>query len=196
MATLTTDVKKFKGGSITDCFEKWANIAQDQFVLNIVKFGLTMKFTELPVCKIAFLANSSLVETEIIDVAISKLLCKDVIVNFTREPSDNVSRIIRMTKKDCNYRMILTLKMFNEVLKFKHCELESIEGSLDLITDSCYFGSVDFKDRYYSILIHENYQKYLKLFWKEKYYQYIVLPNGFSPAIRVFTKVLTPSLNI
>ena len=48
------------------------------------------------------------------------------------------------------------------------------------------------KDAYYSIPIHENYQKYLKLFWKEEYYQYIVLPNGFSPAVRVFTKVLTP----
>ena len=30
------------------------------------------------------------------------------------------------------------------------------------------------------------------MFWKEAYYQYIALPNGFSPAVRVFTKVLTP----
>ena len=44
-----------------------------------------------------------------------------------------------------------------------------------------------------SIPIHENYQRYLRLFWKEEYYQYIVLLNGFSPAVRVFTKVLTPS---
>ena len=90
--------------------------------------------------------------------------------------------------------MILNLKTFNELLKFKHCKLESIENALDLITEDCYFGStVDLKDAYYSIHIHENYQKYLKLFWKEEYYQYIILPNGFSPAVRVFTKVLTPS---
>ena len=30
------------------------------------------------------------------------------------------------------------------------------------------------------------------MFWKEAYYQYIALPNGFSPIVRVFTKVLTP----
>ena len=30
------------------------------------------------------------------------------------------------------------------------------------------------------------------MFWKEEYYQYIVLCNGFSPAARVFTKVSTP----
>ena len=88
--------------------------------------------------------------------------------------------------------MILNLKAFNEILKFMHCKLESIEDALDLITESCYFGSVDLKDAYYSIPIHENYQKYLKLFWKEACYQYITLSNGFSPAVRIFTKVLTP----
>ena len=37
------------------------------------------------------------------------------------------------------------------------------------------------------------FMKITKLFWKEEYYQHIVLPNGYSPAVRVFTKVLTPS---
>ena len=39
MATLRGDVEKFKGGNITNFSGKWANITQDQFVLNIVKFG-------------------------------------------------------------------------------------------------------------------------------------------------------------
>ena len=32
------------------------------------------------------------------------------------------------------------------------------------------------------------------MFWKEEYYQYIVLPNGFSSDVRVFIKVLIPPL--
>ena len=36
METLRADVEKIKGGNI-NCFEKWANITQDQFVLNIVR---------------------------------------------------------------------------------------------------------------------------------------------------------------
>ena len=36
METLRADVEKFKGSNITNCFEKWANITQDQSVLNIV----------------------------------------------------------------------------------------------------------------------------------------------------------------
>ena len=88
--------------------------------------------------------------------------------------------------------MILNLKSFNKFLKFKHCKLESIENALDLIKEGCYFGSVDLEDAYYGIRIHKIYRKYLKSFWKEEYYQYIVLRNWFSPAVKVFTKVLTP----
>ena len=36
MVTLRVDVEKFKGGNITNCFEKWANITRDQFVLYIL----------------------------------------------------------------------------------------------------------------------------------------------------------------
>ena len=49
--TLQADMQKFKGGNITNCSEKWTNITQDQFVLNIVKFGLTKEFAEVPVCQ-------------------------------------------------------------------------------------------------------------------------------------------------
>ena len=100
--------------------------------------------------------NFSPVETEIIDAEISKLLSKGIIVNTRREPNDYVSSIFT--------RMILNLKTFNEFLKFKHCKLDSIEDALELITEGCYFGSVDLKDTYYSITIHGDYQKYLKFF--------------------------------
>ena len=33
MVTLRVDVEKFKGGNMTNCFEKWANITQDQFFI-------------------------------------------------------------------------------------------------------------------------------------------------------------------
>ena len=89
-------------------------------------------------------------------------------------------------------RMILNLKTFNGLLKFIQHKLESVKDALDLITESCFFGSVELKDASYTIPFHENYQEYLKLFWKKEHYQYIVLTNGFSPALRIFTNFLTP----
>ena len=43
-----------------------------------------------------------------------------------------------------------------------------------------------------AFLFMKKYQKYLKLFWKEEHCQYIVPTNGFSPAVRVYAKVLIP----
>ena len=76
MATLRADMETFKGGNITNCFEKWPNITQNQFVLNIVQFGLTMEFSEVPVCQFVPPLNFSPVETKIIDSEMSKLLIK------------------------------------------------------------------------------------------------------------------------
>ena len=90
--------------------------------------------------------------------------------------------------------MILKLKIFNDFLKFKHYKLESVEHALDLITEGWLFGSVELKDAYYSIPINDSYQKHLKLFWKEEYCQNIVLPNEFSPAVRVITNVFDSSI--
>ena len=168
METLRLKMQKCKGGNITNCYEKWANITQDQFVLIIVKFCLTMEFAEVLVCQFVPPLNFSSVETEIIDAEISKLFSEGVILNTAREPNDYVSRIFTRTKKDSNCIMILKLKTFNEFSKFKHCKLESIEDAPDLITEGCYFGSIDLKDAYYSIPIHKNYEKYLRLFWKEE----------------------------
>ena len=128
-----------------------------QFVLNIVKLGLTMEFAEVTVCQFVPLLNFSPVETEIIEAEISKLLSKGVVVNTNREHNDYVCRIFARTKKDGNYRMILNLKTINEFLKFKHCRLESIKDALDLITEGCSFELVDLKDACYSIPIHEFY---------------------------------------
>ena len=77
-----------------------------------------------------------------------------------------------------------------------HCKLESIEDALNLITEGCYFASVDLKDAYYRIPIHEDFQKYLKMYWGNYFFKYTVLPNDFAPAVWEFTKVMSHLLNI
>ena len=58
---------------------------------------------------------------------------------------------------------------------FKHCKLELIDNALDLVTENCYFGSVDLKYAYYSIPRNTFNQKSLKLFCINLFYQYILL---------------------
>ena len=50
-------------------------------------------------------------------------------------------------------------------------------------------ASVDLKDAFFTIPTNEAYQKYFIFEWLEKIYKFIAMPNGFSHAMRVFTKV-------
>ena len=79
--------------------------------------------------------------------------------------------------------MILDQKTFNGFSNFKHFKLELVENALYLITEGCYFGFAELKDQFYTIPIYENYQN-------------ILLTNGSSPALRVFTNAWHLHLNI
>ncbi len=51
-------------------------------------------------------------------------------------------------------------------------------------------ASIDLQDAYYSVLVSEAYQKYLKFSWKGN--QFTCLANGLATAPCIFTKLLKP----
>ena len=53
-------------------------------------------------------------------------------------------------------------------------------------------ASVDLKDAFYSIHVHKDHQKYFKFCWKNIFYEFKGMPNGYGPAMRLVTKVLKP----
>ena len=91
-----------------------SNITQGQFVLNIVKFGLTVEFAEVPVCQFVPPMNFSPVETEITDAEISKLLSEGVIANTTREPNDYATAATTATEIYFCFSFMFTM---SEIMK-------------------------------------------------------------------------------
>ena len=49
-------------------------------------------------------------------------------------------------------------------------------------------ASIDLKDAFYSAPVHKNQQAYLK-FFVEEYLKFVCMPNGYGPAVRIFTKI-------
>ena len=123
-----------------------------------------MVFLTAPVCDFYPHKMHSKQDSVIIEAEVCKLLSKGVIIPTEREDDDFVSNIFTRKKRDDTYRMALNLKTFNDFLLVPHCKLESIEDALNLITEGCYFASVDLIGVYYSIPIHEDFQKYLKMY--------------------------------
>ena len=48
--------------------------------------------------------------------------------------------------------------------------------------------SIDLKDAFYSVPVHKNHQAYLT-FFVEEYLKFVCMPNGYGPAMRIFTKI-------
>ena len=179
------------GGNISNHFAEWVNITKDTFVLDIVRSGLKIDFFKKPVCyNIKPSYSMSDTEKDTINSEIEKLWQKRNIVPTSYNKGDFVSNIFTRPKSDGSYRFILNLKNLNEFVTFQHCKLESFKDVLDMITPGAWMSSVDLKDAYFSIAIHKDFIKFLKLLWEGKYFAFQCLPNGYGPALRMFTKIL------
>ena len=79
----------------------------------------------------------------------------------------------------------MNLKKF---VNYRHFEVESINNVINLIKPKVYIASIDLKDAFFSVPIHNDHQKYLKFLFGNLF-QFTSMPNGYGPAMRIFTKI-------
>ena len=72
--------------------------------------------------------------------------------------------------------------------------METLDSAIYFLEQNCFMASIDLKDAYFSIPIACEHRKYLRFQWRDKLYQFCVLPFGLASAPRVFTKVLKPMI--
>ena len=97
-------------------------------------------------------------------------------------------------KKDGSHRVILNLKNVNQCVEKVHFKMESLTNAITLMTPGCYFASLDLKDAYYSVMIHEDSRKFFRFKFHGELYEFLVLPQGYRDSPRLFTKILKPIL--
>ena len=177
---------------VTLKLRQWSSITSDKFIIETVKWGLKIEFISKPVNKHTPQMAHSAEESEIVSGEIAKLLKKRVIKECDREKGDFISTIFTRRKKDGGMRTILNLKQLNKHVTYQHFKMAPLSDVFKIIQPNCWMASVDLKDSFYTIPIHNAYQKYFKFMWHQKCYKYLGMPNGYSDAMRVFTKMLKP----
>ena len=75
-------------------------------------------------------------------------------------------------------------------MAYHHFKMDTFRSALQLVHKNCYFCSVDLKDAFYSIKIHEADSKYLRFIWDDQLYEFTCLVMGLSEAPRKFTKIV------
>ena len=190
---LQNEEDDFTAGRLHDKIAMWESITTDPVILHIIREGLEVDFALLPTSSPhRALSVFSSIEKLVIENEIIKQIFKKVIYPTGRCPGDFLSGIFTRPKLDGTHRMILSLKKLNEFVYYQHFKMESLTNVLNMIKPGAFMASVDLKDAFYSVPIHPEHQKYFKFFWNGNYYQFAAMPNGYGPAMTIFTKILKP----
>ena len=185
-------VEQYSAGNISSALKHWEKLTSDKNIIAILKYGLSLQFMSLPQPKPPFTYVLDAEATQMVDTEIEKLLKTGAVVPTTITSSDYFSPIFPRTNKDGTPRIILNLKTLNETIEAIHFKMESIHYVINMVRQNCWMASVDLKSAFYSVPIHPNHQHYLNFFWGIPY-KFVVMPNGYADAPRVFTKLLKPA---
>lgn len=128
--------------------------------------------------------------------AISKLLKSGTVSACKPCPGQFVSSIFLRPKPNGKVRLILNLKNLNKHITTSHFKLEDIRTVLKIISKNSFMATLDLKDAYFLIKIHEDSRKYLRFIFNDTLYEFNALPFGLNTAPYIFTKIMKPVVKL
>ena len=182
----------FVGGQISKFPSAWRKISSDPWLLGVVK-GVEIPFVQTPVQeREPYPYKLAGEESDFVDKELDTFLSKGIIEEVELVQGQVISNIFLRPKKDGSFRLILDLTWTNLHVEYEHFKMHSLQTALHMMRPDCWMGSIDLKDAYYSVLIREKNRKFLRFRWRNRLFEFRVLPNGLACAPRIFTKLLSP----
>ena len=102
------------------------------------------------------------------------------------------SRLFVVQQESGKWRPIIDLSTLNNFLDIPKFKMETQESVLASIRKDDWFVSVDLKDAYLQVPVHQEHRRYLRFMVDNQAFQFRVLPFGSSTAPQVFTRIMAP----
>lgn len=137
-------------------------------------------------------------EKQFIKLEIENFLKKGIIEPVIDPGGDIqfVTNIFLRPKADNSFRTILNLKDLNYYVSKISFKLSTLRSCLKLVKRGSFFAKVDLKDAYFSCPIAKCDRRLFRFTFEGKVYEFVCLPQGFTDAPRVFTKLTKPILSL
>ena len=125
--------------------------------------------------------------------AVDALLLKGAIERVTNVTSlGYYSRLFLVPKKTGDLRPVIDLSTLNRHMVVSHFKMETQGSVHSAIRSQEWTVSIDIRDAYLHVPIHQAIRKYLRFVVNKKVYQFTCLPFGLVTSPREFTKLLRP----
>ena len=183
------------GGRIQHCYENWAKICDNNWVLSVVRNGYKIPLKQFPhQRKIPKNPTAVGAAHEVLVKEAADLKTKHAIKAVVPVQGHYISSYFAVPKprKVNAWRPILNLKFFNDFVKKYHFSMETLSTVRDWLQPGYYCISLDIKDAYLNIPMHRDSKKYLRFSWLGELLQWESLPFGLTCSPRVLTKILKP----
>lgn len=129
---------------------------------------------------------------QLLQIEVDKLVMKGVVTKIPYDPSLFVSNIFSRPKPNGSIRLIIDLTELNNHLVKEHFKMDHIEVAINMVSQGSFMASIDLRDAYYSVPLHNSTKPFICFIWKGEIFQFNCVPFGLSPAPRIFTKILKP----
>jgi ribonuclease HI len=182
------------GGRLTHFLLQWQSLIQDRFAKSIVKNGYQIDWIHNPPHLSTRVIYTHLnQQSQLLQAEVAQMLQKGAIEQVHLIDPGFWSTFFLVPKKDSDQmRPVINLKSLNKFIKCPTFKMHSPQSVLRFIHKGNWLASIDLKDAYFHVPIHQTHYRFLRFAFQGKTYQFRVLPFGLSTAPRVFTKVLAP----
>ena len=106
------------------------------------------------------------------------------------------SRLFLVPKKTGDLRPVIDLSTLNHHMVVPHFKMETQGSVRSAIRSQEWAVSIDIRDTYLHVPMHQAVRKYLRFVVNKKVYQFTCLPFGLATSPREFTKLLRPVVSL
>ena len=135
-------------------------------------------------------------DESVFEVELSEMLKKRAIEEVDRNSPGFYSTFFLVPKKDGGWRPVLNLRPPNKYMKYTKFRMETNASILAVLSQGDWLASLDLKDAYFHVPVLPAHRPYLRFAFKDRIFQYRVLPFGLTTAPRVFTMILAPIVGL
>ena len=163
----------------------------------IVEDGVGIAFQQWPQLTHQSISFRTRKSRQDLQQAVDALLMKGAIERVTNVKSLGFdSRLFLVPKKTGDLRPVIDLSTLNRHMVVPHFKMQTQGSVRSAIRSQEWTVSIDIRDAYLHVLMHQAVGKYLRFVVNKKVYQFTCLPFGLATSPREFTKLLRPVVSL